>query len=183
MKNIYKKNSKKLAKENHKREKNLINSVSEKNVKKFIPAYTFISDEDLSELIQLSEDLQDIAYQINKTGMHENQFITLRSIFSLFCFTLNYYNEVQEISLTANKLLNLMNTNKEKFIALSKIEFSLLNGFISNVDKWVNTLFINGGADLHFMDNSMKSDYETILQVITPVVANNDFDLDDIFDF
>ncbi len=76
-----------------------------------------------------------------------------------------------------------MNTNKEKFIALSKIEFSLLNGFISNVDKWVNTLFINGGADLHFMDNSMKSDYETILQVITPVVANNDFDLDDIFDF
>ena len=66
---------------------------------------------------------------------------------------------------------------------LNSDEFSLVYGFIGNIDRWINTLFIQGGADLHFMDNSMKADFETISQIIAPTADEENFDLDDIFDF
>jgi len=40
-----------------------------------------------------------------------------------------------------------------------------------------------GGADLSFMNNSIKADYETISQIIAPTVCEENFDLDDIFNF
>ncbi|MBL1243560.1 MAG: hypothetical protein COA39_004055 [Sulfurimonas sp.] len=56
-------------------------------------------------------------------------------------------------------------------------------GFIGNIDRWLKTLFIQGGADLNFMNNSIKVDYKTILQIIAPTACEENFDLDDIFDF
>jgi len=56
-------------------------------------------------------------------------------------------------------------------------------GFIGNIDRWLNTLFIQGGADLSFMNNSIKADYETISQIIAPTACEENFDLDDIFNF
>lgn len=183
VKKSYTKKLKKISKENKKREENLILSVAEEKTVKIIPPYTFIEQEDLQDLIQLSDDLQEIVYQINKVGISEEQFIKLRSTFSLFCFTLRYYEEVEPIMVTINDFLNLMNTNKEKFILLQALEFELIYGFINNIERWINTLFITGGAELNFMNNSIQSDYMTISQIIIPTSEEELLDLDDIFDF
>ena len=164
------------------REQKLIKSVSQEQTIKCIEPYTFISADDLDELLSLNDDMQDIAYQIKTHGINEHQFIKLRSTFSLFSFTLRYYDEVSKIATTVNNFLNLLNTSKDNFLALDSIELELIYGFTGNLDRWLNTLFVRGGADLHFMDNSIQADYETILQIISPSVEE-DFDLDDIFDF
>ena len=173
---------KRLDEENKSREKELIHSVNQENKIKCIHKYTFISQDDLEELVQFSDDMQDIVYQINKYEMSEDQFIKLRSTFSLFCFTLRYYEEVTQVMITMNDFLNLINTNQEKFVSIQKREFELIYGFINNIERWINALFIDGGADLHFMDQSMRADYETIKQIIIPSDAIS-YDLDDIFDF
>lgn len=183
VKKSYQANLKKLKRENSSREKKLIKSVEKEKKIICFEIYDFIEEEDLQELIGLSDTMQDIIYQINKYEITEDQFIKLRSTFSLFCFTLRYYNEVMQVMITINDFLNLMNTKKEKFIDLEKIEFELVYGFINNIDRWIKTLFIQGGADLHFMDNSIKADFVTIQHMISPTEDEMDFDLDDIFDF
>jgi hypothetical protein len=169
---------------NEQREKNLITSVTKENTPKRVEPYTFLEDDDLQELLKLSDDLEDLMYQINKVGLNENLFISFRSKLSLFCLTLRYYDEISQISVTITNFSNLLNTNKEKFMNLEKEELDLIIGFVNNIEKWIRTLFVTGGADIHFMDNSMKADYNTIAQMTDPSKESvNEFDLDDIFMF
>lgn len=183
LKKSYQKSLEKLEKKNKKREKKLIESVTHEKSPKAIKKYDFLNAEDLQELVQLSDDLQDLAYLINKHEIDEDNFIKLRSTFSLFCFTLRYYDEVSQIMITLNDFLNLMNVEKESFIKLQRSEFELVYGFIANIDRWVTTLFLEGCSDLHFMDNSIRADYKTIEQLISPVIDDSIYDLDEIFDF
>ncbi|MDF1877066.1 hypothetical protein JHD47_04490 [Sulfurimonas sp. SAG-AH-194-L11] len=165
------------------REEKLIHSVTQATTIKCIEPYTFMAQDDLQELLSLNDDMQEISYQIHKGAISEHHFIKLRSSFSLFCFTLHYYDEITSVTEILNNFLNLLNTDKDKFLLLDTDQFSLVYGFIGNIDRWLNTLFIQGGADLDFMNNSIRADYETISQIISPVACEENFDLDDIFDF
>lgn len=146
-------------------------------------AYTFLDTEDLEEILKLVDDMQEILFHIKKNGFYEEYFISLRSIFSMFCLTIRYYEQIAPVSTTITNFSNLINTNKDKFIKLNTDELNLVIGFINNIDNWVQTLFIKGGADINFMDNSIKADYEMIDQFINPIVQDTKLDLDDIFTF
>ncbi|MDF1883276.1 hypothetical protein JHD49_04920 [Sulfurimonas sp. SAG-AH-194-C21] len=165
------------------REEKLLNSVKEEPQIKCLEPYYFLTQDDLQELLSLNDDMQEISYQIHKGAISEHHFIKLRSSFSLFCFTLRYYDEITNVTTTLNNFLNLLNTDKDAFLLFDTDQFSLVYGFVGNIDRWLNTLFIQGGADIDFMNNSIQADYETISQIITPVACEENFDLDDIFDF
>lgn len=171
----------KRAIKNQKREDNLIKSISKSEIKK---PYTFLDSDDLNELLKLSEDMQELIFIAKKDGLNSDTFISLRSIISLFCLTLRYYDKIAPISKTITEFSNLINQNKDNFIKLEKPELELINGFILNIDYWLQTLFVNGGADIYFMDNSIKADYDMIFQLICPSNYEEDENsLDDIFDF
>lgn len=172
-----------LHKQDKKREKILIKSVTKPDKVKRIERYTFIGDDDLDELMNLNEDLQDLMYQTKRLGLNIEVFISLRSAFSLFCLTLRYYDEIGPMSTTITEFSNLMNTNTEKFISLNDLELELINGFISNIGTWLHTLFIDGGAHINFMNHSIESDLQTISMLIKDEEIEEDTDIDDIFDF
>lgn len=72
----------------------------------------------------------------------------------------------------------------EKFINLDINELEPIFGFINNIEYWLQTVFIRGGTDIYFMDNSMKADYDMIANLINPDDNKfNEVDLDDIFNF
>ncbi len=178
------KNIEKINLKNEKREQYLINSVTNPEENKWIEAYTFLSHEDLEYLLKLNEDMQELAFKINQVGFNKNIFISLRSIFSLFCLTLSYYERISPITITITNFSNLINGNGDRFIELNTLELMLIDGFLENIDTWLQTLFINGGANLYFMDKSLKADYEMIQAMITPQEDTDDeISLDDIFDF
>ena len=152
--------------------------------KVFIPAYTFVNVDDLEELLRFSEDMNELMIHSKKIGLQEDLFISLRSILSMFCLTLRYYQEISKVADVITKFSNLINTNKDTFTQFDNDEISLVEGFLSNIDKWLHTLFITGGAELHFMDNSLEADFKMIEQIINPLLITEiDSDLDDIFDF
>lgn len=155
-----------------------------KKIIKVIEPYTFLQDDDLQDLIKLNDDLQEVVYQLKKHGFYEGLFITFRSTLSIFCLTLRYYSQIKIIANTITDFSNLINTHKENFLELSDDELALIIGFINNIETWLHTLFIKGGANISFMDNSIQADYNTIVQMIEPPkLLNEDFELDDIFDF
>lgn len=159
-----------------KKQKNTLNQTP-------LEPYTFLEAHDLEELLHLSENLQDIAFYIEKHTLVKEYFISLRSILSIFALTLRHYKEISSIANTITDLSNLINTNQEKFINLNSDETNLIIGYINNLDLWVQTLFVKGGAKLHFMDNSLRADYIMISQIINPIKDANVMNFDDIFNF
>jgi len=148
-----------------------------------VEPYTFLEAADLEELLKLTDDMKEVISNADPDGLVKEYFISLRSIFSIFCLTLRYYKEITLIANTITEFSNLINVNEEKFINLSPDELQLVTGFINNIDNWVQTLFIKGGADLHFMDNSLQADYKMISKIINPVEEENLLDLHDVFNF
>lgn len=147
--------------------------------------YTFITDDDLEELLNLNEDMQEVMIYIYKNGFNNNIFISLRSSLSIFCLTLRYYDSISNIANAITEFSNTINTNKNMMLALDTEQLDLISGLINNIDMWIRVLFVEGGADLYFMDNSIKADCQMISQMFIPQCELSDLeeDLDDIFNF
>jgi len=179
-----KKSIKKIDKKKKKREEELIKSVTKPDKHTIKQAYTFINQHDLSELLALSEDMIEFSEQSINHGLNDDIYQNLRSTISLFCLTLRYYERIDPIANTLTKFSNLINVNQGKFLNLNKTELDLVDAFMHTINHWLNTVFVYGGADLYFMDNSIEADYQIIEQIINP--NNNNFfasNIDDIFNF
>jgi len=146
------------------------------------PAYDFLQEDDKEEVLRLCDDMSDIMYRAKNIGFQNEVLIHLRSCLSVLSLSLMSYPQFAYISNLMVEFSVLMNENKEKFKALSSEEFSLVEGFVYNLDRWAETLFVTGGADLHFMDKSLKADLDMIKMLIEPQELA-ETSTDDIFNF
>jgi len=171
--------------ENHDeiRIKHLLSTVVTPEITQHVPAYTFMDLEDLHELKELSEDLSEHLHQVRYSSLTNDAFIRMRSYFSLISVILNHYEEVEEMALIMSEFSMMINQNKEDFYVLSEEQIGLIEGFTHNFKRWLTVLFIQGGAQIGFMNNSMRADMETIRAISKPYVQSNEEDLDAIFDF
>ncbi len=160
---------------------NLITSLS-REVSEPQPPYGFLQTEDREELLKICDDMSDLMYQSKKVGFHHDVFIRLRSYLSVFSLTMMPYPQVSSISHLTTEFSVLMNSYQNAFKTMQFDQMALVEGFVNNIDRWANTLFVSGGADLHFMDNSLQADLDMIKMLVEP----KEFDetsTDDIFDF
>lgn len=123
-----------------------------------------------------------LMYREKKVGFDHDVLIRLRSCLSMFSVSLMNYQQVAHISNLSVEFSVLLNTHQHRFKEMLPEEFALIEGFIHNIDRWANTLFIAGGADLHFMDNSLKADLDMTKMLIEPQEFS-EMSIDDIFDF
>lgn len=147
----------------------------------FQPAYTFLENDDKEDILNICDDLADIMYKAKHTRLQTDVFIRLRSSLSMFSLNLMHYSQLSCVSNIIIEFSVLMNTHTERFKQMNKDEIGLIEGFVNNMERWAKTLFVLGGADLHFMDNSLKADLDMIKMLVEEqeeVVL-----LDDIFDF
>ncbi len=168
------------------RNQKIIESVSRtKKVHELIPPFTFISQEDLQDLLALSEDLEDIFMICKKTGFVEKLFIRFRSCFSLFSLTLRSYPQLSNVATTITNFSALINIHQKRFSELTLDEITLIEGFVYTIQRWLKALFVEGGVALTFMDNSLKADVTMIENIISPkeIEEINEEELDAIFDF
>ena len=100
----------------------------------------------------------------------------------MFSLSLMNYQGLSHISNLSIEFSVLINTHQSQFKELSSEEFALIEGFIHNIDLWSNILFVTGGADLHFMDNSLKADLDMIKMLVEPKEFAETW-IEDVFDF
>ena len=150
-----------------------------------IPTHDFICYDDLQELLILCEDMQDIMHGAKKHGFVEELYIRLRSCFSLFCLNLNSYGQLQKVITTLQEFSLLINSEKEGLLNLSADEVLLIEGFVFNIERWLKSLFIEGGVEVSFLDDSFAADLQTIKMMVSPLSQDHveEEDLADIFDF
>lgn len=145
--------------------------------------YRFMSVEDLTELRALAEDAGDYLGQALDIGITADVFIRIRSYFSLISVTLSYYEEIIQVASVMTEFSMMLNVHKEEFAALTTEKIMLIEGFVRNFQRWLQILFIDGGADVHFMDRSLRADMEMIRIMIDPGAYRKEENLESIFDF
>jgi len=162
---------------------NLITSLT-REVPMLQPPYGFLKPEDRDELLKICDDMSDLMYQSKKVGLfHHDVFIRLRSYLSIFSLTMMPYPQVSSISHLTMEFSILMSSYQDAFKTMQFDTMALVEGFVNNVDRWANTLFVSGGADLRFMDSSLRADMEMIRMLVVPQKITEEDVLDDIFDF
>lgn len=137
-------------------------------VNQHVPAYTFMDLEDLHELKNLSEDLSEHLHQMHYCSLTNDVFIRMRSYFSLISVILNNYEEVEEMALIMSEFSMMINQNKESFCTLNEDQIELIEGFSHSFKRWLTVLFVHGGAQIGFMNNSMRGEMESIRTIIKP---------------
>jgi hypothetical protein len=169
-----------------KRNESILNSLTQTKSKRFhLPPYDFMQADDLEDLLALCEDLEDILLISKKIGLVEKLFIRLRSCFSIFSLTLRSYPQLNSVATTITTFSALINTNQERFSQLDVDEIIMIEGFIYNIQRWLQALFVQGGVELSFMDNSLNADLSMIENIISPkeLAIANEEDLETIFNF
>lgn len=161
----------------------LLSTVKKSEVTESIPPYTFMESRDLRELIELADDLNAYLYEVLRTSLNNDSLIRLRSYFSLISVTLNHYKEVEEMALIMTEFSMMINQNKEDFFSLNSDQIELIEGYVHNFERWLKVLFIYGGADINFMNRSMRADMETIRAITRPSIEVTAEEIDAIFDF
>lgn len=144
--------------------------------------HTFVEKKDVYELLELAEDMCMYISKAKQVGLSNDSLIKIRSYFSLISLTLEHYKEVGKVSEIMKEFSILLNEYKESFANLNSCQIELLEGFSHNFERWVEIMFVLGGEELHSFDDSLRSDFNTIKNMIEPI---NDIsiDLNDIFDF
>lgn len=144
--------------------------------------YDFLEEEDRQEILKSCDDMSDIMYRAKNIGLKSDVTIRLRSCLSMFSLSLLPYSQVTQVSNIITEFSVLLNNHQVVFEQMSSSEVEMIEGFISNIERWTETLFVIGGADLHFMDSSLKADLGMIKMLIEPQ-EEKEFELDDIFNF
>lgn len=161
----------------------LLSSVRETPSENKMSPYDFIQKEDLKELTELTEDLSEYIFEAKKSGFNSDVVTRVRSLFSMISIILNYYPQIDEVAVIMTEFSVFIAQHKEMVSEMDTAQIALIEGFIHNFERWLHVLFVEGGAQLNFMNRSLRADVEMIRGMIEPVQSDEVVDLDAIFDF
>lgn len=148
-----------------------------------IPPYRFMDSEDVIELNDIAKDMNEYLYMAQQSGFTTEALIKIRTYFSRISMILNYYEEIEQIAIIMTEFSMMIHYYKEAFAQLSPDQIRLIEGFAGNFERWLKILFMEGGAELNFMNRSLRADMEMIRLMIEPPLPVSEEELDAIFDF
>jgi hypothetical protein len=148
-----------------------------------IPPFTFMDRDDVVELKDIVKDMNEYLYMAEESGFTTEALVRIRTYFSRISVILNHYEEIEQIAIIITEFSMMINHYKEAFSKLNTNQIRLIAGFVGNFDRWLKILFTEGGAELNFMDRSLRADMEMIRHMIEPPVEGTEEELDAIFDF
>lgn len=147
------------------------------------PPFRFMDRDDVIALNDVAKDMNEYLYIAQEIGFTPIVLARIRTYFSQISVILNHYEEIEQIAIVMTEFSMMINYYKEEFSQLSTDQIRLIEGFTRNFERWIKILFTEGGAELNFMDRSLRADMEMIRLMIEPPVEVTQEELDAIFDF
>jgi hypothetical protein len=150
-----------------------------------IAPYTFINNEDLVEMQDIIEKMQESRYENIYDLLTKEELLAYRTTFSYYSNYLKFYSQITIVSNVVAELSVLISLYCDKCLILGNDFRTLLQSFVNNLAYWQEKLFINGGEELTFLDDSFQADLEQIkisLELYDNVLEEEN-SLEDIFQF
>lgn len=146
-------------------------------------AYDFIAQGDLDEMALCIAKMQDGNYSRVYIEEVDSYYDTL-SHYSSF---LQLYPQLNTMNVYISELCTVLSLYGDRCRELGMDLKMLLQSFVNNIAYWQESLFVKGGEELHFMDESFKADLSQIKMSLNlydelTTQTGEEF-LEDIFDF
>ena len=153
-----------------------------KNTKRHV-VYNFISESDLDEMTSCMKNMKDSSYN----NVYLKDFNSYKDTISYYSSTLQLYPQLIKISTFVAELSFILSHYEDECLNLG-IDFkTLLQSFVNNLASWQEKLFIIGGEELHFLDDSFEADLSQIKIALSLYDTQDQKEcsssLDEIFDF
>jgi len=144
----------------------------------------FISEEDLEDLTDFVKELNSMLMVFGRHELEPEDITDIQQALSKIAQVLQFYPETYNIAMALKKLSDEMSENIQGFIENSSSIAELFQAFGNDLQVWLDTLFVKGTDDVHFLDDTLISNAELIANFAkTEAGAESDDALDDIFDF
>lgn len=148
--------------------------------------YDFLDEDDLVDLQDAINDLNGKLMIFGSGSLEEEDIAAMTNDLLKISTKLKLYPQTFTISNALGALADSMEDNVSDYIENSSSIAKLFVGFGNDMELWLNSLFFSGTEDLHFLDDTIISNAETIKQFAVSSTGENsgeEEDLDDIFDF
>lgn len=145
--------------------------------------YNFIDQDDLDEMNACIGKMRDGNYN----RVYFEEISTYQNALSKYAGILRLYPQLNTINNYFAEIAMILSLYSDECIELG-VEFkTMLQSFVNNIWYWQESLFVTGGEELHFMDDSFKADLSQIKMMLNLydelIEEESQCQLDDIFDF
>ena len=144
--------------------------------------YDFMEEEDLEEIRTIIGELQSDLLLFSSSVLEADDVVSIQAKLANIGKITKLYNETYRIAGALENLSKNMQDHLQSFIDNSQAVAELFIAFGNDLELWADSVFSSGVTDLHFLDDTIVSNTETIIGFAVSGGGGEE-DLDDIFDF
>lgn len=145
--------------------------------------FHFIDNEDLDDLENYSKDLISMLLPLQNSTLTQEDVLVTGGYVGKISKILSIYQETYTIANSLRELSEGIKNNVTNFQTKANEISPLFTAFSNDIAKWIEMLFHTGAPSINFLDDSICTNAQMILQFIQPATEDNVLGLDDIFDF
>jgi hypothetical protein len=140
--------------------------------------------EDLSEIEGLLDDLSSLMLMVGNSELEASEIDQISNYLAELGKRLSIYTESYAIGRALSNLSQEIFMHKTRFQEIASELSTLSSAFTSDLHTWLKLTFYKGAPSVDFMNDTIVVNCETIISMLAAEEsAENDTDLDDIFDF
>ncbi len=146
--------------------------------------FDFLDHYEIDELIELMNEFNSMILILGQSSFTQNEALMMIHYIKSMAKILIRSHESFSIGMHIDQMADGLLEYLESFLERSKDLGDLCGAFNQDMTQWLKKLFFEGAPSLHFMDESIISNCQTILTLIDPRAQESATeDVDDIFDF
>jgi two-component system chemotaxis response regulator CheY len=146
--------------------------------------FSYMDPDDLHEVEELLDDLSSLMLMLGSSDLEASEIDQISNYLAELGKRLSIYTESYAIGRSLSNLSQEILTNSERFQDIASELSTLSSAFTSDLQSWLKMTFYKGAPSVDFMNDTIVVNCETIISMLAAEEsAENDTDLDDIFDF
>lgn len=150
---------------------------------KELEVFNYMDHEDLDELENYLNRLNSLLLIVGKDSIEDADVYDMIDLLMSSAKIMNMYGESYIIAQSLTNLATQLEVNKVSFINHSSEIGELAAAFSIDLQNWLNKTFYEGAPSVNFLDDTIKSNVDMIVSLISDDESDSSEDMDDIFDF
>jgi CheY-like chemotaxis protein len=147
-----------------------------------LQVFNFIDNEDLKEVLEINDKLRSLLLPVEISSLELEEVDQIADYLQKFGNILCVYSEIYAVASAIKSLGIALQDNAQAFQKRSSNMAKLCQAFNYDLEIWLKTLFIQGASSIDFMDSSLISDIDMIINILQQD-NEKEIDFDAIFDF
>lgn len=146
--------------------------------------FEYMDNDDMAEIEEVLNDLNSLMLVLGRSDVESSEISDIATYLEKLARTVSVYTESYKIGQALATLSRGITENAVRFEELASDLSTMSAAFSADLQQWYKMTFFEGAPSVDFMDATIQANVEMICAMLNmDESANDDVDMDDIFDF